>query len=140
MDYTSQVAAIGDDVTFKCTVRGIPPFTVTWMNSSREVLSETSIDSSDDVSTGVVFLSLMNITTEDYQTYTCSGINDDENETAFVSESVILSKLTLLSIARLAIVSYMCVCLCAFVCVCLFVCVCVCVCVCVHACVHAYVL
>ena len=86
-----QIAAVGDDVTFECTVTHIPPFTVMWMSDKTNVSNESSLLESLN---GMVTLplTLRNVTNTDYHTYTCSAI--DNNDDTFVSESALLSKLT----------------------------------------------
>ena len=94
-----QVAAEGEDVTFECVVirKSSTSFTVEWTSDKSDVL----IFSDESNNTITLPLSLINVTNEDYQTYTCSGRDSDSNE-IFVSASVVLSKLT---IAILNIVS-----------------------------------
>ena len=83
-----QVAAVGDDVTFECTVTNIPPFTVMWMSDKTNVSSQ--IESPNGMAT--LPLTLTNVTDRDYRTYTCSA--KDRNGNVFASESALLSKLS----------------------------------------------
>ena len=88
-----QIAAIGDDVTFECTVTNIPPFTVMWMSDKTNVSNESSLlDSRNRMVT--LHLTLRNVTNTDFHTYTCSVM--DNNGETLVSESALLSKLTLI--------------------------------------------
>ena len=89
MNPTVQVAAVGDDVTFECTVTNIPPFTVMWMSDKTNVSSQ--IESPNGTVT--LPLTLTNVTDRDYRTYTCSA--KDRNGNVFASESALLSKLPL---------------------------------------------
>ena len=36
-----QIASVGDDVTFECTVNSVPPFTVMWMSDRANVSKES---------------------------------------------------------------------------------------------------
>ena len=87
MNPTVQVAAVGDDVTFECTVTNIPPFTVMWMSDKTNVSNQT--ESPNGMVT--LRLTLTNVTDRDYHTYTCSA--KDINGNVFASESALLSKL-----------------------------------------------
>ena len=90
-----QIAAVGDDVTFECTVNNIPLFTVMWMSDRTNASNQSLLSESLD---GMVtlLLTLRNVTNRDYHSYTCIAI--DNNGNTLVSESALLGKLTLLVI------------------------------------------
>lgn len=93
-----KVAMVGGNVTFYCVVSGTHPFTVTWSNSSNDVLEATaSIDSASSTDSGdemiSLFLPLPNVTEEDFQEYTCSARSNDTNVT-FAKASAVLSEYT----------------------------------------------
>ena len=87
---TVQVAAVGDDVTFECTVTNIPPFIVTWLSDRSNVSKQSSLLDSEN---GIVTLrlTLTNVTNKDYHTYTCSAV--DRTGTIFASKFAVLGKL-----------------------------------------------
>ena len=86
-----QAVAEGEDVTFECTVirQTSSLFVVWWLNNAYEVLN--SIQSDVQSKKVTLQLSLRNVTNEDYQIYTCSGIDYAHNY-IFVTASVMLSK------------------------------------------------
>ena len=88
MDPPVQIAALGDNVTFKCTVTNIPPFTVMWMSDSTSQSNQSSLRNR----TVTLPLTLTNVTKTDYRTYICSA--EDNNDKIFANEHVLLSKLT----------------------------------------------
>ena len=91
MHPTVQIAAVGDDVTFECTVTNIPLFTVTWMRDKTNVSNESlPFESLNGIVT--LPLTLRNVTIKDYHTYICSA--KDNNGKTFAVESALLSKLT----------------------------------------------
>ena len=90
MNPTVQVAAIGDNVTFNCTVTNISQVTVTWMSNGINLSNQSSPPESHN---GMVtlLLNLTNVTNGDYHTYKCSAKYN--NDIIFASKSAILSKL-----------------------------------------------
>ena len=91
MDPLSQVATEGENVTFFCTVTGTTPFTVIWMNSSMNMLVQSSLNESLMNGTVTLALALTHVTNTSYQIYTCVGRSD--NDDTFVNASATLSKL-----------------------------------------------
>ena len=84
-----QVAAEGENVKFECTVNSTLNFTIKWMNSTNGTLEDSMLNKSVN-GTVTLTLSLINVKREDYQSYTCSGRDDEIT----VNASAILSKLT----------------------------------------------
>lgn len=98
MDPPVQVAMVGDNVTFDCTVSGTHPFTVMWTSDITVLESEPSIDSDSSTSDQdgdmiTLTLSLSNVTVGDFQTYICSARSDATNVT-FAKMGALLSKST----------------------------------------------
>ena len=91
MHPTVQTAAVGDNVTFECTVTNILPFIVMWMSDKTNVSNESSLLESHN-GTVTLPLTLTNVTIKDYHTYTCSA--KENNGKIFAVESALLSKLT----------------------------------------------
>ena len=68
-------------VTFNCTVDSYPPSNITWLHNGAEVqaapprvtISTVQVDNRTQEST----LTLLNTTSEDISTYTCSAVNDE---------------------------------------------------------------
>ena len=91
MDPPSQVATEGENVTFNCTVTGTAPFTVVWINSSMNMLVQSSLNESLMNGTVTLVLALTHVTNTSYQIYTCIGRRD--NDDTFVNASATLGKL-----------------------------------------------
>lgn len=92
-----QIASVGDDVTFECTVNSVPPFTVMWTSDRANVSKESLLFESRD---GMVTLplTLTNVTDRDFDTYICLA---KANSTTFASKPAVLSKLPLCAICML---------------------------------------
>ena len=88
MDPPIQIAALGDNVTFKCTVTNISPFTVMWMSDRTSKSNQSSLCNR----TVTLPLTLTNVTKTDYRTYICSA--EDNNNKTFAIKYALLSKLT----------------------------------------------
>ena len=86
-----QIAAVGDDVTFECTVNNIPPFTVMWMSDGSNV-SRISSPLESRNGTVTLLLTLTNVTDRHFDTYICSA---KDNNSTFASKPAVLSKLPL---------------------------------------------
>ena len=83
----TQFAAEGENVTFNCTVTGTHPFTVMWLNDTKELITSSNITNMDTVT---LLLNLQNVTSKDYRNYTCVG-SDNKAMTSFVSAYATLS-------------------------------------------------
>ena len=95
VDPPHQLAKENTSTTLECTVirkTGVQ-FIVVWMSKNgTDPLSSSSLNESMD---GTVTLPLMidNVTSENYQTYICTGRDDEDSNESFVEASAILSKL-----------------------------------------------
>ena len=95
VDPPHQVAEETKNTTLECTVirKTGDPFIVEWMSKNgTDPLSCSSLYESVN---GTVTLPLMidNVMSEDYQTYICTGRDDEDSDEPFVEASAILSKL-----------------------------------------------
>jgi len=89
-------------VSFNCTVDSYPPSSITWLHNGAEVLADSTrvtintvqVDNRTQEST----LTLLNTTSVDIGTYTCSAVND-EGSTSTTSELLVLGELALLHLA-----------------------------------------
>ena len=94
MDPPHQIAEETVSTRLECTVirKTAVPFYVEWMSNNGTGLSNES--SPDELLNGTVTLPLVFdfVTSEDYQTYICTGREEDSYE-PFVSASAVLSKL-----------------------------------------------
>ena len=89
-------------VSFTCTVDSYPPSTITWLHNGAEVqaapsrvtISTVQVDNRTQEST----LTLLNTTSVDIGTYTCSAVND-EGSTSTTTELIVLGELALLHLA-----------------------------------------
>ena len=76
-----QTVASPAPVSFNCTVDSYPPSTITWLHNWAEVedtpprvtINTVEVDNRTQEST----LTLLNTTSEDIGTYTCSAVNDE---------------------------------------------------------------
>ena len=84
----TQFAVEGENVTFNCTVTSIRtcPFTVMWLNDTKMPVNSSNVT----METVTLPLNLRNVTSKDYQNYTCIG-RDDKTMMDFVSASAKLS-------------------------------------------------
>ena len=86
-------------VSFNCTVDSYPPSNITWLHNGAEVraapprvtISTVQVDNRTQEST----LTLLNTTSEDTGTYTCSAVND-EGLTFMTTGLLVLGELVLL--------------------------------------------
>ena len=100
----NQVVTSSDPVSFNCTVDSYPSSNITWLYNGAEVqaapprvtISTVQVDSRTQEST----LTLLNTTSEDIGTYTCSAVNDVGSD-SMTTELRVLGEYTLLQ-------SYMC--------------------------------
>ena len=77
----NQVVTSPDPVSFSCTVDSYPPSNITWLHNGAEVqaapprvtISTVAVDNRTQESN----LTLLNTTSEDIGTYTCSAVNDE---------------------------------------------------------------
>ena len=82
-------------VSFSCTVDSYPPPTITWLHNGAEVqaapprvtISTVQVDNRTQGSN----LTLLNTTSEDIGTYTCSAVND-EGSTNMTTELLVLGE------------------------------------------------
>jgi len=97
-----QVVTSPAPVSFNCTVDSYPPSNITWLHNGAEVqaapprvtISTVQVDNRTQEST----LTLLNTTSVDIGTYTCSAVND-EGSTSTTSELLVLGELALLHLA-----------------------------------------
>ena len=82
-------------VSFSCTVDSYPPSNITWLHNGAEVqaapprvtISTVQVDNRTQESN----LTLLNTTSEDIGTYTCSAVND-EGLTNMITELQVLGE------------------------------------------------
>ena len=81
---TNQEVTSPDPVSFTCTVDSYPSSNITWLHNGAEVqaapprvtISTVQVDSRTQEST----LTLLNTTSEDIGTYTCSAVNGEGSD------------------------------------------------------------
>ena len=91
----NQVVTSPDPVSFSCTVDSYPSSNITWLHNGAEVqaapprvtFSTVQVDNRIQESN----LCLLNITSEDIGTYTCSAVND-EGSTNMTTELLVLGE------------------------------------------------
>ena len=95
-----QVVTSPAPVSFNCTVDSFPSSNITWLHNGAEVpaapprvtISTVQVDNRTQEST----LTLLNTTSVDTGTYTCSAVNN-ERSSNMISELQVLGKLALLA-------------------------------------------
>ena len=92
---TNQEVTSPDPVSFSCTVDSYPPSNITWLHNGAEVQAApprvTVSTVQVDIRTQGGNLILLNITSENIGTYTCSAVND-EGSTNMTTELLVLGE------------------------------------------------
>ena len=96
----NQVVTSPAPVSFSCTVDSYPSSNITWLHNGAKVqaapprvtISTVQVDNRTQESN----LTLLNTTSEDIGTYTCSAVNDEGSTNMTTTELQVLSELALL--------------------------------------------